>query len=483
MPKDNTGKTLGTTSARRARYASDAKANRWMITLNFGGEEEFDRMTAENTASLQRLNAAAQVPPTTYAIFQAERGENGTLHVQAYFEFEKRMTLAQVKKHVGDRCHLDPARGTPDECIAYCSKEDTRIEGAEPTSFGTPMKLNAQGRTGGSRTDWADVLRMIKSGNKIMDILEKHPAMIPNTRAILNVRFVAQCERSRSHPTKLLVLWGTPDSGKTTTAISLCDPGTYYVLPADGKSCWWDGYDPDRHQTVIIDEFVGSRMPLTLLNQICDTIDLNLQTKGGFVRFLAERVIITSNFSPREWYAACVEARQEALWRRIATEVEFQLRDEIIDMRGDASKTQPMLHLKVHKGHWNYGLTQSIYKFDSCCSDQYLRDTHALEEPIGHVVERLAATPEEHLDDSMDSEDEVQLRKTQHLRKRANYTSSPEPDNGDPDPIEISSEDEEERHFYETAKRQRTSYKLLGRSQPLRFSDVEDPSASEQSQE
>lgn len=431
-------KTLGTVQARRKaarakpegrkRYESDEKANRWMVTLNFGDEDELESMSERATIALRRLNAAAQVPPTTYAIFQPEQGEeNGRLHVQAYFEFEKRLTLAQVRKHVGDSCYCEPARGNQEECIAYCSKTGAggRVEGADVTTFGTPMKLNAQGRTNGSRTDWADVFKMTRDGATTLEIFEKHPAMMPHARAIQSARFALQCERSRDVTTKLLVLWGAPDTGKTTTAIALCQPGRYFVLTADGKQVWWDGYDPDKHDVVIIDEFVGSKMPITFLNQLCDRIDINVQTKGGFSRFLAKRIIITSNFSPREWYRNCVESRQDALWRRISTEVEFQLVDQIVNMQGDPSRTEKRLHLEVHKGHWEWHMTKSRYPFDECCET-------ARKVELANEAKQL---PDDH-----DSEDEIELRKS--MRVLAPDSQS---DQGDSqlDPIEISDEIEE----------------------------------------
>lgn len=432
------GKTLGTVQAKRRatrddaaparkRYASDEKGNRWMITLNFGEEDELEEMSEQATIALRRLNAAAQVPPTIFAIFQPEKGEeNGRLHVQAYFEFEKRLTLAQVRKHVGSSCYCEVAAGSQEECIAYCSKEGDggRVEGGEVVTFGTPMKLNAHGRTNGSRTDWADVFKMTREGATTLAIMEKHPAMMPHARAIQSARFALQCERSREETTKLLVLWGAPDTGKTTTAIALCEPGKYFVLTADGKGVWWDGYDPDRHETIILDEFVGSRMPITFLNQLCDKIDINVQTKGGFSRFLAKRLIITSNFSPREWYSACAESRQDALWRRIATEVEFTLVNQIDNMHGDPSRTSKRLHLEVHKGHWCWRMTKSRYPFDDCCA---LAAKVELEKPK--------------LDDSMGSEDEVELRKS--MRVLAPDSQSEHLQGSQDDPIEISEEIEE----------------------------------------
>jgi len=423
-------------AAPRKRYDSDEKANRWMVTLNFAGAMSPDDFTPEQQMSLNRLNAAAQVPPCTFAIFQPEMGEEGTFHVQGYFEFNKRMTLKQVKDHVGTRAHLDVAKGTQEQCIAYCTKETDldadppvygRVEDGEIIQFGELMKVSEKtGRTAGSRTDWADVWAMVKTGAKNTDILDKHPAMIPNVRAIQHARFAVQCETSRETATKLLVLWGCPDTGKTTTAISLCEKGRYFVVAADGKQLWWDGYDPSIHDTVIFDEFVGSRAPITFMNQLCDLIDVNVQTKGGFSRFLAKRVIITSNFSPREWYRNCVEARQEALWRRIATEVEFQLVDQVIDMHGDPANVERRLVVTVHKGNFDLVLVRSRYRFDAVTQRKY---------DAGRVVN----------DDSEDSQDEVEKRKARLVGRKQVFvrTLTGRSRVGSSDsPVEIGSEDE-----------------------------------------
>lgn len=394
--------------ATRKKTPAQEMARRWMVTLNFAGAMGPDDFTQEQTISLNRLNAAAQVSPCTFAIFQPEMGENGTFHIQGYFEFNKRMSLKAVKEHCGSRVHLDVARGTPEQCIAYCSKETDleadppvygRVEDGEVITYGEPMKVSEKtGRTSGARTDWADVWAMVKQGAKNTDILDKHPAMIPNVRAIQHARFAVQCESSRGWTTKLLVLWGTPDSGKTTTAISLCEKGRYFIVAADGKQLWWDGYDPSLHDTVIFDEFVGSRAPITFMNQICDSIDLNVQTKGGFTRFLAKRVIITSNFSPREWYRNCVEARQESLWRRIATEVEFRLVDEVFDMHGDPANVERRLQVIVNKGHFDLILVKSKYPFFSDTQAQFDR-------------QRVN-------DDDEGSEDEINLRKAQLIGRK-----------------------------------------------------------------
>lgn len=47
----------------------------------------------------------------------------GTTHIQGYCIFKKNMSLAAVKK-VCSKSHWEIAKGTSDQNIAYCSKED-----------------------------------------------------------------------------------------------------------------------------------------------------------------------------------------------------------------------------------------------------------------------------------------------------------------------------------------------------------------------
>jgi len=326
--------TLGTVAARRRaqrdaeaptsgrRYGSQDKGNRWMVTLNLG-HDQLEALTAEKKIWMRKFNAGAQVAPCTYAVFQVETGEAGNLHLQGYFEFNKRMTRAQVVTHCGGHVWCELAKGNQEECIAYCTKEDTRLHDTETKHYGEPMKLNKTGGTSGSRTDWADIVRMVKDGNTDAQVIESHPAAAPHTKAIGAVRFAFQQDQHRTEATELIVLWGEPGTGKTRTAIGLCEPGSYFLVNSDGKSLWWDGYDPTQHQTVIFDEFTGSRCPLTFLNQLADRYDINVQTKGSYVRFLAKRIIITSNFNPTEWYKGVAQSKFEALERRIVTNLHF----------------------------------------------------------------------------------------------------------------------------------------------------------------
>ena len=57
----------------------------------------------------------------------------GRLHAQCYLEFTGAQYFTKVKSwfatngHQG--VHLEPAMGTPAQCVEYCTKEDTRKDG------------------------------------------------------------------------------------------------------------------------------------------------------------------------------------------------------------------------------------------------------------------------------------------------------------------------------------------------------------------
>jgi len=62
--------------------------------------------------------------PCKYIIFGKEVGESGTPHLQGYVQLAKRTRLTGVKKLINNQVHWEPAKGTPQQNIEYCSKQD-----------------------------------------------------------------------------------------------------------------------------------------------------------------------------------------------------------------------------------------------------------------------------------------------------------------------------------------------------------------------
>ena len=82
-----------------------------------------------------------------YYIFGRERAPNtGTLHLQGYVEFSRAMTYAAIKKALRDNTiHIEQRRGSQDQAIAYCRKEDQQpFEYGEPKGNGRPKGRKTQ---------------------------------------------------------------------------------------------------------------------------------------------------------------------------------------------------------------------------------------------------------------------------------------------------------------------------------------------------
>lgn len=49
-------------------------------------------------------------------------------HWQGYVQFKNPVTLGGVKRTIRDpKCHVEPAQGTVEQCVEYCSKSETAV--------------------------------------------------------------------------------------------------------------------------------------------------------------------------------------------------------------------------------------------------------------------------------------------------------------------------------------------------------------------
>lgn len=63
-----------------------------------------------------------------YNINQREKcPETGKEHIQGYIEFISPVRFTVVQKHFNEKCHCEPRKGTQEQAIEYCKKEDSRV--------------------------------------------------------------------------------------------------------------------------------------------------------------------------------------------------------------------------------------------------------------------------------------------------------------------------------------------------------------------
>lgn len=238
-----------------------------------------------------------------YIIFQLERGEQGTEHYQGYVIFGKRRTLASLKKEEAG-AHWEPRKGTSDQARAYCSKEETRVSG--PYEFGDY-------ETGqGTRTDLKQAIAALRDGG-IKRVREEYPdTYVKYSRGLHNL--LLSDVRQRDRPREVSILYGPPGCGKTRYFYDREPDGC--SIPCD-HGFWFDGYEGQR--AVLLDDFDGraSKWPLNSLLRVIDRYVFLVPIKGSFVVWNPDRIYITTNIHPRQWYDWSTREQQyPALIRR-----------------------------------------------------------------------------------------------------------------------------------------------------------------------
>ncbi len=102
----------------------------------------------------------------------------------------------------------------------------------------------------------------------------------------------------RSKKTEVWVLYGGTGTGKSYFALKRSAQEDTYWKQRGG---WWDNYLGQK--TVVIDEY-KAWLPWTVFLQVMDEYPLQVEVKNGNVQFLAETVVFTTNWWPRDWYSS-----------------------------------------------------------------------------------------------------------------------------------------------------------------------------------
>lgn len=267
------------------------QSKNWLFTINNPREHE---------------NPELWQNKVSYCVWQIERGEQAaTDHYQGYLQTPKKVTLAWLKKELCDRGHYELRRGTHQQALDYCTKEDTRLSG--PFTFGRPT------RGAGQRNDLQALKEALDCGKTEAEIAqddETFPQWIKYYRGIERYKRISQ-GRGRDWPTRTIVYWGPPGTGKSSRALVEGGQSAFWLpKPHSNGSVWWDGYEGQ--ETVVIDEFYGW-IPRDLMCRICDRYPLLVETKGGSTQFLAKKVIITSNKPPQDWWRCGLGAMERRL--------------------------------------------------------------------------------------------------------------------------------------------------------------------------
>lgn len=264
------------------------QARRWCFTLNNPSDDQ-QQGTLELSMHMRG------------AVYQVERGEQGTLHLQGYVEFTRPMRLGALKT-IMPRAHWEPARGTAGQAKAYCTKEESRVNG--PFFLGEEL-----GGEQGKRTDLDEAATMIQSGKGLNVVASALPkTYIKYSRGLGELQSALLGPRRLDDSPVAIFTFGPTGSGKTRAADSAA-PDAYWK----DNSHWWNLYCGQ--QSVIWDDFRGKSAAYSDVLRLVDRYPMKIQYKGGVVELQAKHWLFTSNQAP--WQLWNVK-NQDPWYRRLS---------------------------------------------------------------------------------------------------------------------------------------------------------------------
>lgn len=245
-----------------------------------------------------------------YAVWQLEVGDSGTMHYQGYMSLKVSARYTKVQKLLDEStAHVEPAHGTHEECLTYCTKEETRVEG--PYWF--PDEATVRDTRVGTRSDLKKAVDMVMAGEP-MELIEPMVYSFHHRglQALYNLHHPAQNREF----VKVLVIEGPSGIGKTTAVMTMSEKPPLRLTMTDQGSIWADGYKGQ--EAVLLDDYVGQLHP-TKLFEILDPWAYMMPIKGGFVAAKYTLVYILTNVDPIEWYSPVRYHKDqiESVFRRI----------------------------------------------------------------------------------------------------------------------------------------------------------------------
>jgi hypothetical protein len=232
-----------------------------------------------------------------YVKGQKESGEEtGYHHWQILAVLRRKGSLATIKGIFGRTTHAELSRSSA--ANEYVWKESTRI--GEQFEFGTlPHKRN-------DPKDWDRIWELAKAGNIDgipSDVRIQHYRTLRTIKAdfAVPVAMVRQC----------FVFCGPTGTGKSRRA---WDEAGMDAYPKDPRTKFWDGYRDHKH--VVIDEFRGA-IDISHILRWLDRYPTLVEIKGSATSLVAEKLWITSNLHPKDWYPLLDYQTIDALLRRL----------------------------------------------------------------------------------------------------------------------------------------------------------------------
>jgi len=286
-------------------------AKDWVFTVWPTPECDFDQI-------IPKLKAL----PYKYIIFQIEVGAEGAPHVQGFVQFDDKKRKTALIKLVKE-AYWAKRRGTPYEAQHYCMKPVPECTCKDCDGLVRFDEFFEDGwMTAEQQYKVHEITKSIKLAG-LSRTIERFP------EAYLTIgngmeKLANFYTKGRDFVTRVTVVYGQPDAGKSRYAMQGPQPYKLASFSEKNSADFFGDYRPDRHQTLVVDDFYGNWKYTTFLH-VCDRYPTEVHTKGGFRQLLVRDVIFTSNLPPDKWYPNILADpyRSESFHRRIHNVIFF----------------------------------------------------------------------------------------------------------------------------------------------------------------
>lgn len=263
--------------------------------------------------------------------YDESKGEEPFYHIQVFVSFKDPKSMGQVKEYFGcDWMHLEPARGTMKDCVAYCEKDDTFCDqlGHPRVSYFLMGRRHQLSMGQGYRSDIAVLTAMLQSGMTSMEIKKSNPTLWLQHNRMIQQWISTESTQKRPAPS-VHYLFGKTGSGKTRRVLGLpakmgwknngqplSEDDVYHVMTDGGSHLWWDGYEGQR--VCVFDDFKSSQVKVEELMKILSRAPLRVQIKGGTTILKAYVFLFTSILPVDEHYVG--DPQRDSWLRRVRDE-------------------------------------------------------------------------------------------------------------------------------------------------------------------
>ena len=323
-----------------------ASARDWMLTL--------PKQSCDSASHLQQIFTDLAV---VSAVFQLEQGEkSGYEHWQIFLRFRHQKRFKTLKNQLSAAglatAHIEPRRGSVAQAVAYCSKEETRLEG--PYFYGASIDVKDRQ---GHRSDLDRLREMVLEDGATVDDILLSDMSASAARYIGYLRDLVQARDRKASKDfrhlEVVYLYGRPGVGKTRWAMQQYSDDVYRVSDYGHP---FDSYAGQK--TLVLDEFDGS-LPMGLLLNLLDGYALELPARYSNRIARYERVIIISNSPLSSFYTTTVDPsstpdRLRALYRRITRYCFMDSDGTLID------KKMPTIGRTHDNAVWKNDLTEEL---------------------------------------------------------------------------------------------------------------------------